>query len=143
MTLEYVKNQSAKTLFVRSASVITTAVVVLSCNSSYFKSYHPNRCWTNCPARKGLPFAFVGFLLLSSDNVYERSMLKPSQLCTLLIVGWHTNVIHRVRVLWIHLAPLGPSLLTPTTAWQYPPSSTIFLPSCYVFSSDLYTLSAP
>ena len=31
------------------------------------------------------------------------------------------------RVFWIHLAPLGPSLLTPATAWQYPPSSTIFL----------------
>ena len=31
------------------------------------------------------------------------------------------------RVLYIHLAILGPSLLIPTTAWQYPPSSTIFL----------------
>ena len=46
------------------------------------------------------------------------------------------------RVLWIHLAPLGPSLLTPTPAWQYPllrPFSCfalcLFFGSLYAFGS--------
>ena len=48
------------------------------------------------------------------------------------VFGCFSFVFFRVR--WINLAPLGPSLLTPTTAWQNPPSSTIFL--LHVMSSS-------
>jgi len=99
--------------------------------------------------------AFSIFSVHPALRGFAAVRFPPSPITWLRLLAWThkrpspaTPVCLRVfcfssvlfRVLYIHLAPLGPSLLIPTTAWQCPPSSTIF--SCFALCLFLGSLHA-